>query len=69
MLGVRRESVMSGWRDVEGRTNADRRRANAEAEHKNLLGRLRYRPASFVKPALGFAFILVLVLALLLAMR
>ena len=58
---------MSGWRDIEGRTNAERRRANAE--HKNLLDRLRYRPASFVKPALGFAFILVLVLALLLAMR
>jgi hypothetical protein len=69
MLGVRRESVMSGWRDVEGRTNAERRRANADTERKSFLDRLRNRPTSLVKPLLGFCFVVVLVFALMLAIR
>lgn len=55
---------MSGWRDEEGRTAADRKvRAKAQ-EHARFLETARNRPLSLVKPALGALLIAVLVFAL-----
>lgn len=59
---------MGGWRDVEGRTRDERRRVNAEAERRSFFDTVRHRPASLVKPTLGFVFVLVLVFALVNAM-
>jgi hypothetical protein len=55
---------MAGWRDVEGRTSTERRGANAAAERRSFLATLRHRPASLIKPLLGFLFVMVLVIAL-----
>jgi len=59
---------MGGWRDSEGRTAADRKRESADAARRSFFATLRHRPASLVKPALGFVFVLVLVFALVNAM-
>jgi hypothetical protein len=59
---------MGGWRDAEGRTAAERKQANADAARRSFLATLRHRPASLVKPALGFVFVMVLVFALVSAM-
>lgn len=55
---------MAGWRDVEGRTSRERRSVNAAAERRSLFATLRHRPASLVKPLLGFLFVMVLAIAL-----
>jgi hypothetical protein len=60
---------MSGWRDADGRTNAERKRESADAARRSFLDTVRHRPANLVKPALGFAFVLVLAFALIAALR
>jgi hypothetical protein len=55
---------MAGWRDVEGRTSRERRGVNAAAERRSFIAQLRHRPASLVRPLLGFLFVTVLVIAL-----
>ena len=59
---------MVGWRDSDGRTSRERAQQRGAAERAAFLGTLRYRPASLVKPFLGFVFIMVLVFALIAAM-
>jgi hypothetical protein len=58
---------MSGWRDADGRTAADRRKQENDAARARLAERVRNRPLSLVKPALSAAFVALLIFALLLA--
>jgi len=58
---------MSGWRDADGRTAADRQKQENEAAQARFVERVRNRPLSVVKPALSAAFVAVLIIALLLA--
>jgi hypothetical protein len=60
---------MGGWRDLDGRTHAERRQSNAQTERRAFLDTLRHRPASLVKPLLGFLFVMVLVFALINVLR
>ena len=55
--------AMSGWRDEEGRTAADRKTRVKTEERARFLETVRNRPLSLVKPALGAVFIGVLVFA------
>lgn len=55
---------MSGWRDADGRTAADRRRQSKAEDAARFRDTVRHRPASLLKPIAGFLFILLLVLAL-----
>lgn len=55
---------MSGWRDEEGRTAADRKSRAQAQERACFLETARNRPLSLVKPAIGALFIGVLVFAL-----
>jgi len=55
---------MSGWRDEDGRTAADRRKGEQAKERARFADTVRNRPLNFVKPALGALFIGVLVFAL-----
>ncbi|MGE0533034.1 MAG: hypothetical protein AB7G40_13130 [Hyphomonadaceae bacterium] len=55
---------MSGWRDEEGRTAADRKSRAQAQERARFLETARNRPLSLVKPAIGALFIGVLVFAL-----
>ncbi|HVK79624.1 MAG TPA: hypothetical protein VM915_03340 [Verrucomicrobiae bacterium] len=58
---------MSGWRDADGRTAADRQKQENQASQARFAERVRNRPLSLVKPLLSAAFIGVLIIALLLA--
>lgn len=58
---------MSGWRDADGRTAADRGKQENEAARARLAERVRNRPLSLAKPMLSAAFVAVLIVALLLA--
>ena len=60
---------MSGWRDADGNTAGERRKLRAKQERDSFAAAVRHRPLSLLKGLLGLAFIFVLVLALLLAMR
>lgn len=55
---------MSGWRDEQGRTAADRKTSVQNQERARFLETARNRPLSWVKPALGALFVGVLVFAL-----
>ena len=55
---------MSGWRDTEGRTASERNKQKAAQGLANFAETARYRPLSLLKGLLAFAFIAVLVLAL-----
>lgn len=55
---------MSGWRDTDGRTASERRKLRSATDRAQFAETLRRRPITFVKGLLGFAFILVLVFAL-----
>lgn len=48
---------MSGWRDEEGRTAADRKSRAQAQERACFLETARNRPLSLVKPAIGALFI------------
>ncbi len=55
---------MSGWRDEDGRTAADRQKMQSASDRAHFFDTLRNRPLGLVKPALGFLFIGILVFAL-----
>lgn len=56
---------MSGWRDADGRTANERRKTTQATDRARFAERLRNRPLSFVKPALGAVLVAILILALL----
>ncbi|MBN8605690.1 MAG: hypothetical protein J0L81_02125 [Caulobacterales bacterium] len=58
---------MSGWRNADGRTAADRRKQDSEASQARFLERARNRPLSLAKPLLRAAFVALLIIALLFA--
>jgi hypothetical protein len=60
---------MAGWRDTEGRTAGERAKERGAAERTALVHTLRYKPWTIAKGLLGFAFILLLVFALISALR
>jgi len=60
---------MSGWRDSDGNTAAERRKLRGEQDRAAFADAVRHRPLSLLRGFLGFAFIVVLVLALVLALR
>lgn len=55
---------MSGWRDADGRTAAERRRAQSGKDRERLLATARHRPLTLLKGLAGFVFIVILVIAL-----
>ncbi len=56
---------MSGWRDADGRTAAQRKLQQSAANRADFFDTLRNRPLSLIRPLLGALFILVLVFAFL----
>jgi hypothetical protein len=60
---------MGGWRDVDGRTARERRRVDGEANVARLAEAVRRRPLTLLKGFAGFAFALMLALALIAALR
>lgn len=59
---------MSGWRDADGRTAADRKKIRGAEERARFAADVRHRPLTLLKGLLGFAFILVLIVALVTAL-
>lgn len=55
---------MSGWRDSDGRTAAERKKVQGEQDRARFLATARHRPLSLVKGLAGFVLIMVLVFAL-----
>jgi hypothetical protein len=60
-----RGDAMSGWRDADGRTAAERKNIQRADNRARFADRVQRRPLSLVKPILGAAFIGLLVIALL----
>lgn len=60
---------MAGWRDAEGRTARERAKERGMEERAAFMHAARHRPLTFVKGLLGFAFVLLLVFALIAALR
>jgi hypothetical protein len=60
---------MSGWRDTDGRTAGERRTREDQAARARLAETVKNRPLSLVKPIFSALFVLVLIVALLLAFR
>jgi hypothetical protein len=60
---------MSGWRDSEGRTASERARERGAEERAAFMQTARHRPLTILKGLLGFAFVLLLVFALVAALR
>jgi hypothetical protein len=60
---------MAGWRDSEGRTAHDRAKLRGAEERAAFMRTARHRPFTLVKGLLGFAFVLLLVFALIAALR
>lgn len=60
---------MSGWRDADGRTAADRRKQESDAAQARFVDRVRNRPLSLVKPTLSALFVAMLIVAILMALR
>jgi hypothetical protein len=56
---------MSGWRDADGHTAADRKTIQRAEDRAGFVDRVRRRPMSLVKPILGAVFIAILIVALL----
>jgi len=59
---------MSGWRDTEGRTASERRKADGQAAAARLAATVRHRPLSLVKPILGALLVAVIIVAVVLAL-
>ncbi|MEZ5959771.1 MAG: hypothetical protein R3C30_05005 [Hyphomonadaceae bacterium] len=55
---------MGGWRDEDGRTAADRRKLGDEQARARFFADVRYRPLTVFKTLAGFAFVALLVFAL-----
>ena len=60
---------MAGWRDAEGRTARERAKLRGAEERAKFMRTARHRPLTLLKGLLGFASVLLLVFALLTAMR
>jgi hypothetical protein len=60
---------MAGWRDSDGRTARERAKLRGAEERSEFMRTARHRPVTLLKGFLGFAFVLLLVLALLIALR
>lgn len=60
---------MGGWRDIDGNTAQQRRKLKREADRAAFADTARRRPLSLLKGALGFVAVLVLVFAVIFAMR
>jgi len=60
---------MSGWRDSDGRTAADRRKVHRAGERARLFADARHRPLTLLKGFAGLVLIGVLVFALIGALR
>ena len=60
---------MSGWRDSEGRTARERARERGAEEREAFLHVARHRPLTMLKGLFGLAFVLLLVFALVAALR
>jgi hypothetical protein len=56
---------MSGWRDQDGNTAAERRKLRSEQDRATFADTVRRRPLSLVRPILGALFVAILVFALL----
>jgi hypothetical protein len=68
LLGGRvllRGDAMSGWRDSDGRTAAERKNRQRSEDQAAFIDCVQRRPLSLVKPILGAIFITVLIAALL----
>jgi len=60
---------MSGWRDSDGRTAAERKKVRGADERARLAADVRHRPLSLLRGLLGFAFVLVIAFALIASLR
>ena len=60
---------MTGWRDSEGRTARERVKMRGAEEREAFMHTARHRPLTILKGFLSFAFVLLLVFALLTALR
>jgi hypothetical protein len=60
---------MSGWRDAEGKTAAERKQAKGERDFARLAADSRHRPLGLLKRLVGFGLIVILVFALIGALR
>jgi hypothetical protein len=60
---------MAGWRDSEGRTANERAKERGAEERAAFLHTARHRPLTMLKGLLGLAFVLLLVFALVVALR
>ncbi len=60
---------MAGWRDSDGRTARERAQRRSASERAEFMRTLRRRPLTIVKGALGLAFVLLLSVALIAALR
>ncbi|HYD73816.1 MAG TPA: hypothetical protein VEF55_11820 [Candidatus Binatia bacterium] len=60
---------MTGWRDSEGRTSRERAQQRGAEERAEFMRSVRQRPLTLLKGFLGFAFVLLLVFALVAALR
>jgi hypothetical protein len=60
---------MAGWRDSEGRTASERAKERGAEERAVFLHTARHRPLTMLKGLLGFAFVLLLVFALVTALN
>lgn len=58
---------MGAWRDQDGRTAADRQKAQSASDRAHFFDTLRNRPLSLLKPALGLLFVATLAFALIAA--
>ena len=58
---------MGGWRDTDGRTAGERRTRDGQAARARLAETVKNRPLSLVKSIFSALFVLVLIIALLLA--
>jgi hypothetical protein len=60
---------MAGWRDNDGRTARERAKLRGAEDRAEFMRTARHRPVTLLKGFLGFAFVLLLVFALLSALR
>lgn len=55
---------MAGWRDEDGRTATDRKKIGNDQERARLFADVRHRPLTVLKGLAAFAFVALLVFAL-----
>ena len=60
---------MGGWRDEDGRTATDRNKQKGEADRARFAADVRYRPVALLKGLAGFVLVMILVFAVISALR